>query len=57
VDKQVVFREGPADVSPIGEHANIYNLGPVTIAKRITSSPYAHLCVGRTILPARTCRG
>jgi putative colanic acid biosynthesis acetyltransferase WcaF len=30
----------------IGEHAIIYNLGPITIGKRVTISQYAHLCAG-----------
>ncbi len=32
--------------SAIGEHALIYNLGPVTIGRRVTVSHRAHLCAG-----------
>lgn len=34
------------DYSSIGDHAIIYNLGQVTIGKRVTVSQYAHLCAG-----------
>ena len=34
------------DHSAIGEHAFIYNLGPVTIGERATISHRAHLCAG-----------
>lgn len=34
------------DWSAIGEHALIYNLGPVTIGSRVTISQRAHLCAG-----------
>jgi putative colanic acid biosynthesis acetyltransferase WcaF len=34
------------DWSSIGEHAFIYNLGKVTIGKRVTVSHRAHLCAG-----------
>lgn len=34
------------DNSAIGERAIIYNLGPITIGKRVTISQYAHLCAG-----------
>lgn len=30
----------------IGEFAIIYNLGPITLGKRVTISQYAHLCAG-----------
>lgn len=34
------------DFSSIGDHARIYNLGPITIGRRCTVSQYAHLCAG-----------
>lgn len=34
------------DHSAIGEHAYIYNLGPVSIGERATISHRAHLCAG-----------
>ena len=34
------------DWSAIGEHAIIYNLGPVTIGRAATVSQHAHLCAG-----------
>lgn len=34
------------DESAIGEYAFIYNLGPVTLGKRVTISHRAHLCAG-----------
>jgi putative colanic acid biosynthesis acetyltransferase WcaF len=34
------------DWSAIGEHALIYNLGPVTIGREATISQRAHLCAG-----------
>ncbi len=34
------------DESAIGEHAFIYNLGPLVIGKRVTISQRAHLCGG-----------
>lgn len=34
------------DWSSIGEHAMIYNLGPVTIGEQVTVSQRAHLCAG-----------
>jgi putative colanic acid biosynthesis acetyltransferase WcaF len=34
------------DYSAIGEHAIIYNLGPIRIGSRVTVSQYAHLCGG-----------
>ena len=34
------------DWSAIGEHAYIYNLGPVTIGRSATVSQRAHLCAG-----------
>lgn len=34
------------DFSSLGDHARIYNLGPVTIGARTTISQYAHLCAG-----------
>ena len=34
------------DWSAIGEHAYIYNLGPITIGKHVTISQRAHLCAG-----------
>lgn len=34
------------DHSAIGEYAIVYNLGPLTIGKRVTISQYAHLCGG-----------
>lgn len=35
-----------ADWSAIGEHAFIYNLGPVSVGERVTISQRAHLCAG-----------
>ena len=32
--------------SSIGDHAIIYNLGPITMGERVTVSQYAHLCAG-----------
>lgn len=34
------------DWSAIGEHAYIYNLGPITIGNHVTISQRAHLCAG-----------
>ena len=34
------------DYSAIGDHAIVYNLGPLTIGCRVTISQYAHLCGG-----------
>ena len=34
------------DQSSVGEHAYIYNLGPITIGNRTTISQRAHLCAG-----------
>ena len=34
------------DWSAIGEHAYIYNLGPIRIGKQVTVSQRAHLCAG-----------
>lgn len=34
------------EYSAIGDHARIYNLGPVRIGDRSTISQYAHLCAG-----------
>lgn len=34
------------DYSTLGDHAIIYNLGPIRIGKRVTVSQYAHLCAG-----------
>jgi putative colanic acid biosynthesis acetyltransferase WcaF len=34
------------DESAIGEEALVYNLGPVTIGKKVTISHRAHLCAG-----------
>jgi putative colanic acid biosynthesis acetyltransferase WcaF len=34
------------DYSSIGDHARIYNLGPIRIGERTTISQYAHLCAG-----------
>ena len=34
------------DLSSIGDFAIVYNLGPVTIGRRVTISQYAHLCAG-----------
>jgi len=34
------------DYSSIGEHAYIYNLGKVTVGKKVTVSQRAHLCAG-----------
>lgn len=34
------------DWSAVGEHAFIYNLGPVRIGKNVTISQRAHLCAG-----------
>ena len=34
------------DQSSVGEHAYIYNLGPITIGSRTTISQRAHLCAG-----------
>lgn len=30
----------------IGDHAIIYNLGPISLGERVTISQYAHLCAG-----------
>jgi putative colanic acid biosynthesis acetyltransferase WcaF len=34
------------DWSAIGEHAYIYNLGPVSLGEKVTISQRAHLCAG-----------
>jgi len=34
------------DWSAVGEHAMIYNLGPITIGAQVTISQNAHLCAG-----------
>lgn len=34
------------DYSAIGDHAIIYNLGPIGIGHNVTISQYAHLCAG-----------
>jgi putative colanic acid biosynthesis acetyltransferase WcaF len=34
------------DYSSLGDHAIVYNLGPVTIGRRVTVSQHAHLCAG-----------
>jgi len=34
------------DYSSLGDGTIIYNLGPVTIGRRVTISQYAHLCAG-----------
>ncbi|TDS13733.1 LbetaH domain-containing protein [Sphingobacterium paludis] len=34
------------DWSAIGEHAFIYNLGPVTLGEKVTISHMAHVCAG-----------
>ena len=34
------------DWSSVGEHAYIYNLGPITVGKRVTISQRTHLCAG-----------
>jgi len=34
------------DWSAVGEHAMIYNLGPITIGAQVTVSQNAHLCAG-----------
>ena len=32
--------------SAVGEHAILYNLGPITIGSQVTISQHAHLCAG-----------
>lgn len=34
------------DWSAIGEHAQVYNLGPISIGEQVTVSQHAHLCAG-----------
>lgn len=34
------------DFATLGDHSIVYNLGKITIGKRVTISQYAHLCAG-----------
>jgi putative colanic acid biosynthesis acetyltransferase WcaF len=34
------------DFATLGDHSIVYNLGTITIGKRVTISQYAHLCAG-----------
>lgn len=43
---EVPWNLAMGDYSSIGDFGIVYNLGPITVGRRVTISQYAHLCAG-----------